>query len=72
MTITREMPDKELITKGTEVLFKELGYVDTVRFLSMPRAKREESVERHRKWQKSLDMKSLYDEAFKSDKPLQP
>ncbi|WP_198145994.1 hypothetical protein [Desulfonatronovibrio magnus] len=54
MTVTREMPDRELITKGTEILFKELGYVDTVRFLSMPRGQRDESVDRHRKWQKCL------------------
>ncbi len=70
MTVTREMPDRELITKGTEILFKELGYVDTVRFLSMPRGQREESVDRHRKWQKCLDMKSFYDEAFESDKAV--
>ncbi|WP_291322552.1 hypothetical protein [Desulfonatronospira sp.] len=67
MTLTKEIPDRELIIKGTEVLYKELGYVDTIRFLSMPRDQRVESVERHRKWQESLDMKAFYDEAFKRD-----
>ena len=67
MTLTKEIPDRELIIKGTEVLYKELGYVDTIRFLSMSRGQRVESVERHRKWQESLDMKVFYDEAFKSD-----
>jgi len=46
---TKEMPDRELIAKGTQILFRELGYVDTIRFLSMPRGQREESVKRHRK-----------------------
>lgn len=64
MIHTKEIPDRELIAKGTEILFKELGYVDTIRFLSMPRAQREESVARHRKWQTSLDKKVFFDGVF--------
>ena len=64
MKITKEIPEKELIEKGTEILFKELGYVNAIRFLSMPRDKREESVERHRKWQESLDQKEFFDNVF--------
>ena len=64
MKITKEIPDKELIEKGTEILFKELGYVNAIRFLSMPRDKRVESVERHRKWQESLDQKKFFDDVF--------
>ena len=60
----KEIPDKELIEKGTEILFKELGYVNAIRFLSMPRDKREESVERHRKWQESLDQEKFYNDVF--------
>lgn len=32
MKITKEIPDKELIEKATEILFKELGYVNAIRF----------------------------------------
>jgi len=67
MTHTKEIPDKELIAKGTEILFKELGYVDTIRYLSMPRAQREESVKRHRKWQESLDKNIFFDSVFNTD-----
>jgi len=63
----KEMPDKELIEKGTEILFKELGYVNAFRFLSMPRDKREESVERHRKWQESLEQNNFYNDVFNND-----
>ena len=66
MTYTKEIPDRELMTKGAEILFKELGYVDTIRFLTMPKGQREESVQRHRNWQNSLDQKKFLDEAFKS------
>lgn len=64
MKITKEIPDKELIEKATEILFKELGYVNAIRFLSMPRDNREESVERHRKWQESLDQKEFFNDVF--------
>lgn len=66
MTHTKEISDRELMTKGAEILFKELGYVDTIRFLTMPKDQREESVQRHRNWQNSLDQKKFLDEAFKS------
>jgi hypothetical protein len=38
MSLTKMMPDKELIRKVTEILFKELGYTDAIRFLSKIRA----------------------------------
>lgn len=60
----RKPSDKDLMEKGTKVLFKELGYTDAIRFLSMPRSPREESVERHRKWQKGLDKKAFFEEVF--------
>ncbi len=68
MTLTKEISDKELMVKGAEILFKELGSVDAIRFLSMPRPAREESVARHREWQRSLDKKSFYDQTFNNDR----
>ena len=64
MTLTKEISDKELMVKGADILFKELGSVDAIRFLSMPRPAREESLERHKKWQRSLDKKYFYDQVF--------
>jgi len=64
MTLTKSIPDKELIQKGVETLIKELGYVDAIRFLSMPREKREESVQRHRRWQSSLKKDDFFNAVF--------
>ena len=67
MTLTKNISDKELIKKGTEILFKELGHVNATRFLAMPREERLESVERHRKWQEELDAVSFYNEVFNNN-----
>ena len=57
--------DKEiLIKKATEVLIRELGPVEAVRFTNLPKKKKLESVMRHREWQKSLDKDSFFDEVF--------
>lgn len=64
MTMTKNINDKELMEKGTKALFKELGYTDAIRFLSIPRDIREESVKRHRKWQKGLDKELFFDQVF--------
>ena len=66
MSITRLMTDKDLIEKVTELLFKELGYTDAVRFLSLPKEQRLESVKRHRHWQDSLDKEKFYNDDFPS------
>jgi len=64
MTMIKNIKDTDLIEKGTKILFKELGYTDAIRFLSIPRDIREESVKRHRKWQKGLDKSVFFDEVF--------
>jgi hypothetical protein len=64
MTMLKEIKEMELIEKGTAILFKELGYTDAIRFLAIPRDIREESVRRHRKWQKGLDKKIFLDQVF--------
>ncbi len=63
-TMLRNINDKNLIEKGTRILFKELGYSDAIRFLSMPRDIRDDSVQRHRKWQKGLDKDLFFNEIF--------
>ena len=66
MSITRLMPDKDLIDKVTELLFKELGYTDAVRFLSLPKEQRLDSVKRHRNWQESLDKETFLNDVLPS------
>ena len=60
-------PDKELIKKVTEILFRELGYTDAIRFLSLPKEQKIESVERHRNWQNTLDKDKFYNDIFTPD-----
>ncbi|MFZ4526588.1 MAG: hypothetical protein ACOYOE_13930 [Chlorobium sp.] len=67
MSLTKMMPDKEVIKKVTEILFKELGYTDAIRFLSLPKEQKMESVERHRNWQNTLDKDKFYDDIFVPD-----
>ncbi len=64
-TMLKSIDDKILMEKGARILFKELGYPDAVRFLSMPKEIRIDSVLRHRKWQKQLDKNLFFDEVFK-------
>jgi hypothetical protein len=47
-----------------KILMKELGPVETARFLNIPREKRLESVKRHREWQKSLSKDDFLKEIF--------
>lgn len=57
--------DKEvLIKKAVKVLIEELGPVEAIRFITMPKRKRMESIKRHRKWQKLLDKNRFFDEVF--------
>ncbi len=67
MSLTTMMPDKELIKKVTEILFRELGYTDAIRFLSLPKEQKMESVERHRNWQNTLDKDKFYNDIFTPD-----
>ncbi len=58
------MDEEVVIKKAIEVLIKELGPVETIRFISMLKKKRIESVKRHREWQKTLDKSKFFDEIF--------
>ena len=68
MKATKTVPDNDLMKKGVEILFRELGNVDAIRFLSIPREKRVESVKRHRDWQQTLDKDTFFDEIFADHK----
>jgi len=64
MKATKTVPDSDLLKKGIEILFRELGNVDAIRFLSIPRQKRVESVKRHREWQHTLDKDTFFNDIF--------
>ncbi len=65
MTIARYMDDEIVIKKGIDVLIKELGPIEAVRFMNIPKRKRMESVRRHREWHKSFEKESFFTEVFK-------
>ena len=58
------LDEEDILIKGINVLLKELGPIETTRFLNMPRKKRLESVKRHRDWQKSLNKEDFLKELF--------
>ena len=59
------LAEEELIKKAAEILIEKLGEVEAIRFFSLPKKKRTESVERHRVWQESLNKDEFFAEAFK-------
>jgi hypothetical protein len=64
MKAERYLNEEATIKRGVDALVRELGMVEAMRFLSIPRERRQESVKRHREWQKTLDKKSFFDEVF--------
>jgi len=58
------MGEDVVVKKGIEALLHALGPVEAIRFITMSKEKRIESVRRHREWQKSLDKKRFFDEIF--------
>jgi hypothetical protein len=64
MKMTKSVPENDLLKRGVEILFRELGKYDAIRFLTIPREKRIESVERHRKWQDTLNKDAFFDDVF--------
>jgi len=58
------LDEEAIVKRAIDVLMKELGPIETVRFITVPKKKRMESVKRHREWQKLLDKDKLFDEVF--------
>jgi len=58
------LPEDKMIRRGLEALMAALGPVETVRFLTLPRRRRLESVRRHQQWQASLDQEQFFDQVF--------
>jgi len=64
MRTERYMDEEAVIRKGIQALIKELGPVEALRFMNLPKKKRLESVRRHREWQKFLDKNGFFNEVF--------
>ena len=58
------MDEEAVIEKAVKVLMEELGPVETIRFINLPKRKRLESVRRHREWQKTLNKDGFFDQVF--------
>ena len=67
MRNVKYLDEEIVIKKGVEILIKELGPVEAIRFINMPKGKRLESVKRHRKWQRLLDKDKFFEEIFKNE-----
>ncbi len=64
MSTTRYLPKEELIERALTALLEALGPVEAMRFLSLPRSRRLESVKRHRQWQATLDQTKFFEQVF--------
>jgi hypothetical protein len=64
MTTLQYLSEDELIRQGLEALMKALGPIETTRFLTLPHPPRMESVQRHRRWQATLDQETFFKQVF--------
>jgi len=64
MKTARYLDEEVVIKKGMQALINALGSVEAVRFMTLPRGKRVESVKRHRKWQGTLNKDAFFDDVF--------
>lgn len=64
MKVQTLLPEEKNIQRALDALFRALGPVETLRFLTLPRRRRLESVRRHRKWQATLDQEEFFDAVF--------
>ncbi len=64
MKTAKYMDEEVVIKKAMGVLIKELGPVEAIRFITITKRKRTESVKRHREWQKLLSKDTFLDEVF--------
>jgi hypothetical protein len=64
VSTVKYMDEELVIRKGVDALIKELGPVESIRFINLPKRKRVESVKRQRQRQKRLDKDRFFNEAF--------
>lgn len=64
MNTVKYLDEEIVIKRAMEVLIRELGPVEAIRFINIPKKKRLESIRRHREWQKVLDKARFFNEIF--------
>ena len=64
MKTARYLDEEMVIKKGMQALIGALGSVEAVRFITLPRERRIESVKRHRQWQETLNKDEFFDDVF--------
>ena len=64
MKSVKYMDEEMVIKKAMKVLIRELGPVEAIRFINIPKKRRIDSIRRHREWQKLLDKARFVDEVF--------
>jgi len=58
------LQEDEMIRRAIDALLRDLGPVETVRFLTLFQRHRMDSVTRHRLWQEGLDRDRFFDQVF--------
>lgn len=64
MKTARFLDEEVMVKKGMQALIGALGSVEAVRFMTLPRERRIESVKRHREWQDTLNKDEFFDDIF--------
>jgi hypothetical protein len=64
MNRSKYIDEETVIKRGIEALIRELGPIEAIRFINIPRKKRLESVKRHRQWQQTLDKDEFFNQVF--------
>ena len=59
------LEETTLVEKGVSLLMKNLGPIETQRFLSLSPRKRMDSVRRHRLWQQGLKKDEFLDRVIR-------
>lgn len=65
MKTSNVMEEGVLVRKAVRALLDDLGPVETQRFLSLSSGRRQESVTRHRNWQRGLKRAKFFNEVFR-------
>lgn len=66
MKSVKYLEEEDVIRRGINALYKELGPVEARRFLSLGSKPREDSVTRHRKWQAGLNKDEFFDRVMRA------
>ncbi len=61
--------EDEMIHRAINALLGALGPIETMRFLTLPRCHRLDSVMRHQRWQNGLDKDYFFDQVFDVPEP---